>query len=132
MGRFYEVKGKSAEDILEEMTNREDYIDGPQFFELQKAAIQVRLATTICNSIDTGSINFFRQIIVLQELIEKARSDFINESDNFRKSMGEVQTSLEKFQKSNEKASKALTIAINILAFVAAVQVLIFAYSFFK
>jgi hypothetical protein len=132
MGRFYEVKGKSAEDILEEMTNREDYIDGPQFFELQKTAIQVRLATTICNSIDTGSINFFRQIIVLQELIEKARSDFINESYNFRKSMGEVQTSLEKFQKSNEKASKALTIAINILAFVAAVQVLIFAYSFFK
>lgn len=52
MKKCYEVKGKSAEDVLEDMTYREVNFDSPEYLEIQKAAIQVKISDRICKTID--------------------------------------------------------------------------------
>jgi hypothetical protein len=121
------IVDKSLEEILKHMENR-----AGDTIETLAATIQAKLVGKLCNTIDTASENLLRQISLLKELIEKARDDFVTESGAFRKSMGEIQTSLEEFQKSNETASKALTRATYVLAFVALVQAVILAYPLFK
>ena len=68
----------------------------------------------------------------MKECIETARNNFVTESGAFRTSMGEIQTSLQEFRESNERASKALTVATYVLAGVALIQAIILALQLFK
>ena len=125
-------KGKTPEEIVRDMEGLGTLPVGNPLPLTMSMAIQVKLVGKLCDTIDTASGNFLRESGVLRELIEGARNDFVTESGAFRKSMKEVQTSLEEFRKSNEVASKALTIATYVLAFVALVQAVILAYPLFK
>lgn len=96
------------------------------------AAIQVKLVAKLCETIDTASRDLLRQSSELKEYIEAVRKDFVEQSVTFRKCLEAVQGSLEEFRKSNETASKALTKATYVLAFVALVQAAILAYPLLK
>jgi hypothetical protein len=121
-------KDKSTEDILLEMENLAGGSLNYPVFDAMSAAIQVGVVNKLCNTIDTASENFLLQISHLNERIEGARNNFVTESDAFRKSMAEIKASLEEFRESNEKASRTLTRATYVLAFVALVQAVILAY----
>ncbi len=88
-------KGKNPEEIVRNMEGLGTLPVGNPLPLTMSAAIQVKLVGKLCDTIDTASGNFLRESSVLRELIEGARNDFVTESGAFRKSMGEVQTSLE-------------------------------------
>ena len=125
-------KGKTPEEIVRDMEGLGTLPFGNALRLTMSAAIQVKLVGKLCDTIDTASENFLRQSSVLNESIGRAREDFVEQSVTFRKSMEAVRGSLEEFRKSNEAASKALTKATYVLAFVALVQAVILAYPLFK
>jgi hypothetical protein len=96
MGKYYDVKGKTAERILEEMTNLEAYA-GTEVFEMQKSAIQVRIADQVCTTIDG------------------ARTEFI-------KMIGNLTRSIDQFRESNERSSNAIIFLTKALVFLTAIQ----------
>jgi hypothetical protein len=89
MGKYYEVKGKSSEKILEEMTNLEADVGSP-VLEMQKAAIAVRVA---------GQIH---------DAIAKATEDFIRMTGELARKTDDLKGSIDQFRKSTERSSKAL------------------------
>lgn len=89
MGRYYEVKGKSSEKILEEMTNLEADVGSP-VLEMQKAAIAVRIADQI------------------NDAIGKATEDFVRMTGELGRKADDLKGSIDQFRKSAERTSKAL------------------------
>jgi hypothetical protein len=126
MGEVDRILEERTEETIRRMLNR------AMASESLTATVQYKLVGKLCDTIDTASENALRQSSSLGECIEAARNNFVTESSAFRKSMGEIQISLEEFRKSNERASKALTKATYILAFVALVQAVILAYPLLK
>ncbi len=125
-------KGKSPEEIERDMEGLGHIsIDNPLPLTMS-TAIQVKLVAKLCETIDTTSRDFLRQSSELKEYIEAVRKDFVEQSVTFRKCLESVKGSLEEFRKSNETASRALTKATYVLAFVALVQAVILAYPLFK
>lgn len=125
-------EGKNPDKIVKDMEGLGHIsIDNPLPLTMS-AAIQVKLVGKLCDTIDAASESFLRQSNDLKEYIGATRKDFVEQSVTFRKSLEAVRGSLEEFRKSNETASKALTKATYILAFVALVQAVILAYPLFK
>ncbi len=96
------------------------------------AAIQSRLVADLNGAICQATDGIVRQGSSLERLVERARDDFVTESRALRESMGTIRSSLRKFRKSNEKSSKALTVATYVLAGVAGIQALIFFLQWLK
>ena len=125
-------KGKPAEQILEEMERYGGQDLRYNIFDAMNAAIQVRLTAKICGSMDAASTDFVRQSTNLKECVDAARNNFVDESHDFRKSIGEIRSSLEEFRNSSEKSSRALTRATYVLAGVALIQAIIFVLQWLK
>jgi hypothetical protein len=80
MGKYYEVKDKSAEEILEEMTNLEGNIGAPKnLLEVQRAAIEVKIVDRICTTIDalrhsnnrtSTALNILTGVLILVGLLQ--------------------------------------------------------------
>lgn len=96
MGKQYDVKGKTAERILEEMTNLEPNAR-PEIFEMHKSAIQVKIADQVFTTIDG------------------ARTDSI-------KMIGTLTRSIDQFRVSNERTSNAIIFLTKALVFLTAIQ----------
>jgi len=124
-------KNKSLQEFLLYLNEGIHPPDGAQF-QLSKLAIEVKLIGKLSDIINTASVDVLRQSGFLKETIEAARNNFITESGALRKSMGEIRSSLEEFRESNEKSSKALTVATYVLAGVASIQAVIFALQWLK
>ena len=109
MGKYYDVKGKSSETILEEMTNLKADIGSP-VFEIQKAAIAVRVAEQIHNA------------------VARAREDFIRMTGDLTKRTDDLRSSIDQFRKSTERSSKTLNWFTLVIAATSLINLGLFIY----
>ena len=86
--------------------------------EALTATVQYKLVGELSTAIKTTGSTLHNASNALRDSTEKWRET--------------LKTSIDDFRKSNERASKALTIATYVLAFVALVQAAIFAYPLLK
>jgi len=123
-----------ADRILEETTEEtiKRMINKAVASESLAAAVQYKLASKLCGAIEAASGDFVRQSLNLQQCFEGANNNFVTESRAFTESMGGIRSSMRKFRKSNEKASKALTRATYVLAGVALIQAVVLILQWLK
>ena len=121
MDEVDEILQEKTKETVKRMLNRGISV------ESLSAAIQHKLVVKLCDTIDATSENALKQSISLKECIEATRNDFVTESSALRESMSWIQSSLEEFRKSNQRASKALTVATYVLAGFAFIQAVILA-----
>ncbi len=98
----FDAKGKSKEEIIEHMMAHVGGVDYPLFDALQ-AAIQAKIADQLVSTANT------------------ARDDFI-------RTIGALKSSIDQFEESNRRASKALNWLTFVIAFAAIVQLILFAW----
>jgi CHAD domain-containing protein len=124
-------KGKNAEQLIKELAILH-VAPGSHLADAISAQIQSHLVNRLSIAIDQATAGLVRQGISLEQCVEGAKNNFVTESHSLRESMGGIRSSLETFRKSTEKSSKALTTATYVLAGVAFIQAVIFAFQWFK
>jgi hypothetical protein len=100
MGSIFDYKGKSTEEILDQMFNLVGGVDHP-IYEALKAAIQVKTTDQVLHTVDEG------------------RKDFIN-------MIGVLRISIDQFRNSSERASRALNCFTAVIGGAAVLQLILF------
>lgn len=118
MGFFEDLKEKKTEDILEGMHRGEFSKTADVPFHVAESLIEVRIMEQLYERIKTTGETLFKASMALKESTDQ--------------SILILKTSIDDFRKSNETASKALTRATYVLAFVALIQAVVLVYPLLK